>query len=111
MSAFYMALGEFELLVLLAVMRLRGRAYGVPVLEEICARTGRNVSRGSVYVTLDRLVRKGQLKSFLAEATAERGGRPKCYYQLTPAGAAALRETIRALNQMQQGLSVLPERQ
>ena len=105
-----MALGEFELLVLLAVLRLRDRAYGVPILEDIRDRTRRDVSRGSVYVTLDRLVRKGHLKSFLAEATPERGGRPKRYYELTPAGAAALRQTIRALNQMQRGLPLARER-
>ncbi len=105
-----MALGEFELLVLLAVVRLRDGAYGVPILENIRDRTGRDVSRGSVYVTLDRLVRKGHLTSFLAEATPERGGRPKRYYELTPAGTAALRLTNRAVNQMQRGLPLARER-
>ena len=78
-------LGEFELLVLLAVMRLKGEAYAVPVREEIEARTGRAVARGAVYMTLDRLVRKGYLRERGAPGGVERGGRPKRLFTVTAA--------------------------
>jgi PadR family transcriptional regulator, regulatory protein PadR len=97
-------LGEFELVVLLAVLQRDGEAYGVPVRDEIVQRTGRDVARGAVYVTLDRLSRKGYLRSRLADATAERGGRPKRYFELTARGSRALRESLSALERMRQGL-------
>jgi DNA-binding PadR family transcriptional regulator len=90
-------LGEFEQVVLLAVLRLGDEAYAVPILDEIAQRTGRAVSRGSVYVTLDRLETKGYLRSRLGDPTAERGGRAKRYYALRPRGVEALRESRRAL--------------
>jgi PadR family transcriptional regulator PadR len=105
-----MALGEFELLILLAVRRLGDEAYGVPIRDEIVKRTGRDVARGAVYVTLDRLVRKRQLKAQMGEATPERGGRAKRYFELTPAGLKALRESLEAVDRMQQGLSLLTRR-
>lgn len=98
-------LGEFELVVLLGVRQLGDRAYGVPVREEIVHRTGRAVARGAVYVTLDRLARKGYLRSRLADPTAERGGRPKRYFELTARGNRALRESLSALERMRDGLS------
>jgi PadR family transcriptional regulator, regulatory protein PadR len=97
-------LGEFELMVLLAVLQLGEGAYGVPVRQEILRRTGRDVARGAVYVTLDRLARKGYLRSSLGEATAERGGRPKRFFEITARGSRALRESLTALERMREGL-------
>jgi DNA-binding PadR family transcriptional regulator len=91
------ALGEFEQVVLLATLRLGDKAYAVAVQNEIRRCTGRDVSRGSIYVTLDRLETKGYLRSHLADATPERGGRAKRYYSLRPAAISALRESRRAL--------------
>ena len=99
-------LGEFELLVLLAVIRLEEEAYAVPVREEIEARTGRNVARGAVYMTLDRLVRKGHLRERSVAGGAERGGRPKRLFQISAAGRAATQEALMALRKMQQGLTL-----
>jgi len=98
------AVGEFEQLVLLAVMRLGDEAYAVTVREEIERCTGRDVSRGSVYITLDRLEGKGYLRSRLADATPERGGRAKRYYALRPRAVEALRESRRALVALWRGL-------
>ncbi len=97
-------LGEFELIVLLAVLQLGNDAYGVPVREEIVRRTGRDVARGAVYITLDRLSRKGYLRSWLGDATAERGGRPKRYFEVTAQGSKSLRESLGALERMREGL-------
>ena len=97
-------LGEFEQLVLLAVMRLEGEAYAVPIRQEIEERTSRSVARGALYVTLDRLEEKGYLKSWLADATAERGGRAKRFYEVKPAGAKALEYSWAALRSMWEGL-------
>jgi DNA-binding PadR family transcriptional regulator len=97
-------LGEFEQLVLLAVMRLEGEAYAVPIRQEIEGRTSRRVARGALYVTLDRLEEKGYLKSWLADATAQRGGRAKRYYEVKPAGAKALEYSWTALRSMWEGL-------
>lgn len=97
-------LGEFEQLVLLAVMRLEGEAYAVPIRQEIEERTSRSVARGALYVTLDRLEEKGYLKSWLAEATAERGGRAKRFYEVKPAGTKALEYSWAALRSMWEGL-------
>jgi PadR family transcriptional regulator PadR len=68
-------LGEFEQLVLLALLRLGDSPYAVPVREEICRRTGRAVSLGAVYKTLERLDGKGYVSSFSGDPTPERGGR------------------------------------
>jgi len=103
-------LGEFEHVVLLAVLRLGDAAYAVTVREEIERRTGRHVSRGSIYVTLDRLETKGYLKSWLAEPTAVRGGRAKRFYTLRPRAVALLRDSRRALLQMWRGVDELLER-
>jgi PadR family transcriptional regulator, regulatory protein PadR len=97
-------LGEFEQLVLLAVMRLDGEAYAVPIRQEIEERTSRSVARGALYVTLDRLEEKGYLKSWLADATAERGGRAKRFYEVKPAGVKALEHSWTALRSMWEGL-------
>jgi PadR family transcriptional regulator PadR len=98
------ALGEFEQVVLLAVLRLGDEAYAVSIADEILRCTGRTVSRGSIYITLDRLETKGYLKSRLADPTPERGGRAKRYYTLRPRALDALRETRRALVALWHGL-------
>ena len=97
-------LGEFEQVVLLAVLRLGDEAYAVGILDEIARCTGRAVSRGSVYITLDRLETKGFLRSRLADPTPERGGRAKRYYTLRPRAVEALRESRRALVALWRGL-------
>ena len=98
------ALGEFEQVVLLAILRLGDNAYAVSVREEILQRTGRDVSRGSVYITLDRLETKGFLRSRLADPTPERGGRAKRFYELRPRAVDALKESRRALVALWRGL-------
>ena len=100
-------LGEFEHVVLLAVLRLNDAAYAVSIRDEIARCTGRRVSRGSVYVTLGRLETKGYLKSWFAEPTAERGGRAKRFYALRPRAFAALKDSRRALVQMWRGLDAV----
>ena len=97
-------LGEFEQVVLLAILRLGDDAYAVPIRDEILRCTGRDVSRGSIYITLDRLETKGYLKSRLANPTPERGGRAKRYYALRPRAVEALKESRRALVALWRGL-------
>ena len=98
------ALGEFEQVVLLAILRLGDNAYAVSIRDEILQCTGRDVSRGSVYITLDRLETKGFLRSRLADPTPERGGRAKRYYELRPRAIDALKESRRALVALWRGL-------
>jgi DNA-binding PadR family transcriptional regulator len=93
-------LGEVEHLVLLALLRFDEPQYGVPILDEIEARTGRKPSRAAVYIALQRLEAKGFVTSRLGEPTAERGGRARRYFQLEPAGIAILRESRQALVRM-----------
>jgi PadR family transcriptional regulator PadR len=97
-------LGEFEQVVLLAVLRLGDEAYAVSIGDEILRCTGRAASRGSIYITLDRLETKGYLKSRFGEPTPERGGRAKRFYTLRPRGLAALQESRRALVALWRGL-------
>jgi PadR family transcriptional regulator, regulatory protein PadR len=99
-------LGEFEQIVLLAVVRLGERAYGVPIRSEIETRTGRPVSVGALYSTLDRLESKGYVHSWFADATPQRGGRSKRYFRLLPEGAEALARSKSMLDRMWQGVSV-----
>jgi PadR family transcriptional regulator PadR len=96
--------GDFEQLVLLALMRLGNDAYGMEVREEIEKRTGRDVSYGAVYTTLDRLERKGLVIYRMGETTPERGGRARKYFKVSPAGVSALRESRDALTVMWQGV-------
>lgn len=100
-------LGEFELLVMIAVLRVGNGAYAVNVRQEIESRTGRGVSRGAVYVTLDRLVRKGFLKTRMSEPTAERGGKAKRVYRVSVTGLAAIRESQAMLAEMLRGVEPL----
>jgi PadR family transcriptional regulator PadR len=100
-------LGGVELLVLLALIRLGDEAYGVPISDEIEATLGRSVSVGSVYITLDRLERKGLVSSRLGEPTAERGGRAKTYFRPTAKGLREVRLSRRTLMRLWQGLPQL----
>jgi PadR family transcriptional regulator, regulatory protein PadR len=97
-------LGEFEHLVVLALLRLEDRAYGVTVRQEIELRTHREVSIGAVYATLDRLETKGYVTSRLGDPTPERGGRSKRFFHVTAKGVAAVNRTHRALQSMTEGL-------
>ena len=100
-------LGEFELQVMLTVIRLGKEAYGVPISREIEERTGRDVAFATVYSTLERLQKKGLVCSDLGDPTPERGGRAKRYFQVTKAGLQAVRETKRNLIRLWQGLREL----
>ncbi|HEX6324451.1 MAG TPA: helix-turn-helix transcriptional regulator [Vicinamibacterales bacterium] len=104
-------LGEFEHLVLLAVARLGGDAYGVPIVDELEAQTGRRVSRASVYVALKRLEAKGYIGSALGEPTPERGGRAKRYFQVTALGRRRLQDARAALMKMWAGLPAVARKQ
>ncbi len=100
-------LGEFELLVMLCVIRLGEGAYGVPISREIEQRTGRDVAFGTVYATLERLQKKGLVRSDLGDPTPERGGRAKRYFRVTSAGLRTVRETKQSLIGLWQGLREL----
>jgi len=97
-------LGEFEVVVLMAALHLGREAYGSAILDEIEARTGRRVSRGSVYITLDRLEDKELLESRLEGATPSRGGRSKRVFRVTAAGIKAVKHSLSVLVRMHKGL-------
>jgi DNA-binding PadR family transcriptional regulator len=99
-------LGEFEHLVLLAIVRLGDNAYGVPIREEIELRAGRKVTIGALYTTLDRIESKGYIHSWFAEPTAQRGGRSKRYFRLLPAGEQALNNYKAMLDRMWLGVKL-----
>lgn len=101
------SLTDLELLVLLALIRLAPEAYGVPIAREIEARAKRSVALSSVYAVLERLEARGLVKSKLGEATEERGGRAKKFFQLTAAGLRDVRATQRAFIGMWQGVPAL----
>ncbi len=100
-------LGNFELMVLLALIRLGEPAYGVPISEEIAARSGRSVALGSVYAALDRLEKKKYVASSLGEPTPERGGRAKRYFRVTPKGLREVRDAQRVLINLWHGVPEL----
>jgi PadR family transcriptional regulator, regulatory protein PadR len=85
-------LGEFEELLLLAMTALRDGTYGVPVQQYVERETGRNVSMGAVYAALDRLERKGLVRSAMGQATPERGGKRKRLFSVTPLGRRTLQD-------------------
>lgn len=97
-------LGEFEQIVMLAILRLQDEAYAIPIREEIEAKTTRTVARGALYTALERLEAKRCLRSRMSAPLAERGGRSRRYFTVTPAGLAALRASRRALQELWQGL-------
>jgi DNA-binding PadR family transcriptional regulator len=100
-------LGEFETIVLLAVLQLDKQASGSAIRADIAKRSGRAVPRGSLYVTLDRLEDKGLLLSRLGDATTARGGRPRRFFRVTAAGMKAVRESVGVLSRMHRGLEPL----
>ena len=100
-------LGGFELLVILALIRLGDDAYGVPIAETIEAASCREVAAGSIYVTLDRLEEKGFVTSRLGESTPQRGGRAKTYFRVTAKGLRAARQAQRTLITLWSGVPQL----
>jgi PadR family transcriptional regulator, regulatory protein PadR len=101
----FVPIGEFEQLVLIALIRLRERAYSVAIRHEIAERTGRDVSLGAVYKTLERLEIKGYVSTSVGDPTPERGGRRKKFFHIEPAGARVLDDSLRALQRMTAGLA------
>jgi PadR family transcriptional regulator, regulatory protein PadR len=97
-------LGEFEQIVLLAVLRLGDDAYGVSIRREIEKRTGRSLTVGALYRTFDRLEEKGYVTSWFSDPTPERGGRSRRYFKVAAVGVRALRESHDALAAMWDGL-------
>jgi PadR family transcriptional regulator PadR len=101
------ALGNFELMVLLAVLRVGEDAYGVPIARELEDKVTREVLLGSVYAALERLEAKGLVASSLGDPTPERGGRAKRYFTVTAKGLLEVRETQRTLVRLWRGLPEL----
>lgn len=97
-------LGNFELMVLLALLRLGDDAYGVTIANELESQTGREVVVASVYATLERLQDRGFVRASLGDATPERGGRAKRYFRITGAGMREVREARRCLMNLWKGL-------
>ena len=97
-------LGSLEYIVLLALVRLEDNAYGMTVRREIEERTGRSISIGAIYATLERLQTKGYVRSFVGEPTAERGGRAKRLFRIDADGRRALRTTQETMQKMTSGL-------
>ena len=100
-------LTDFELMILLATLRVGDRAYGVPIATEIGRTGGRHVVVAAVYAALDRLERNGLVSSSIGEPTPERGGRAKRFFQVTPQGMRAVKETQRALIALWKGIPEL----
>jgi DNA-binding PadR family transcriptional regulator len=98
--------GEFEMLLMLAVMRLGENAYGVTIREELENETSRTLTLGTVYKTLGRLEDKGYLRSCTSEPVAERGGRRKKLYQLSPSGLKAVQRSLADLRSLASGLDL-----
>jgi DNA-binding PadR family transcriptional regulator len=97
-------LGEFEHLVLLALVRLGDGTYGVPIREEIVERAGREVSFGAVYSTLRRLESKGWIETWMSEPTPVQGGRSRKRVRLTSVGLETLQRAQQRLSRMAEGL-------
>jgi PadR family transcriptional regulator, regulatory protein PadR len=98
-------LGELEHLILLAVLRLDRQGYAVTIREELEREAGRSISLGAIYVTLERLERKGLVRSWFADPTPERGGKAKRYYAIEPRAIQMLGETRAALMNLWRGLN------
>ena len=101
------SLGNFELMVLLAVLRLGDEAYGVPVADEVEQALGREVAAASVYAALERLARKRFITFRVGESTPERGGRARKYFIVTPLGIREARVAQSALTALWRGLPAL----
>ncbi len=100
-------LGEFEQMVLLAILRLGVEAYGPDVAQELESKAGRRVSRGSLYSGMERLQKKGLLRWEIEAVTSDRGGIPKRRFEVTSAGLEALRTSHRAFTNLKAGLEEL----
>jgi DNA-binding PadR family transcriptional regulator len=100
-------LGEFEQIVILAILQLEDVAYGVSIRQEIRVRIGRTVSPGALYTTLDRLENKGLLISRMGDPTTNRGGRAKRFYTVTSNGTQRIAEAQAAFRKMLTGLGLL----
>jgi PadR family transcriptional regulator PadR len=100
------ALGEFEQVVLLAILRLEHEAYGVTIRNEIEKCTGREPAPGALYTTLDRLEEKGMVRSRMGDPTPERGGRSKRYFTVSALGMKALTQALRSYKRLMEGLEL-----
>ncbi len=98
-------LGEFEYLLITTAARLGNEAYGAMIREELGATTGRTCSIGALYTTIDRLETKGLLKTWMGEATAQRGGRAKRMVRVTPKGVQAAKDFYDAIASASRGVS------
>jgi len=105
----YRLLGGFESLLLLAILRLGERAYGVTIRQELLDQADKDVAIGAIYTGLDRLEQKGFVESWLGEPTAERGGRAKRFYRVTATGLSAFNDTQRAIQGLLEGLNLIRE--
>lgn len=104
-------LGEFEHIVLLALLRLETNAYGAAIRQLLQSEIDRDVALGALYSTLERMEKKGLVASKLGEATAQRGGRPKRFFSVTAEGKAALSYAKQAIDNMWQGIELNVEGQ
>jgi DNA-binding PadR family transcriptional regulator len=102
-------LGEFEYSIMLAILQVE-EPYAVPIRALLEERTGRPVARGALYTALERLEAKGSLRSRLADPTDDRGGKPRRYFSITPAGLKAVKATHAAFARLAQGLDAVLER-
>jgi PadR family transcriptional regulator, regulatory protein PadR len=100
-------LGEFEQVILLAILRLRDDAYGVTIRAELADRTGRSVAPGAVYTALERLETKGLITSRMSDPTPQRGGRAKRCVTVTAAGMEALTRSVQAFERLLDGLNLV----
>jgi DNA-binding PadR family transcriptional regulator len=102
-------LGEVEQLVLLAILRVGEGAYAVPIREEIARHGGVDLSRGTIYVTLDRLERKGYIRSWQSDPTPEPGGKARRCFAIERDGMAALRAAQRMVDGLRRGTPLAPK--
>ena len=100
------ALGEFEILILFAMIRLKNEAYGATIHREIEVRTGRSIAIGAVYTGLARLQKNGYVTATVGDPTPQRGGRRKKFYEIEPAGAEALSKSVQGYRQMTAGIEI-----
>lgn len=100
-------LGEFEQLVLLAILRLQDNAYGVTIRAELADRAGRTVAPGALYTALERLETKGLITSRMSDPTPQRGGRAKRHVKVTAAGMEALTRAVQAYERLLDGLNLV----
>jgi DNA-binding PadR family transcriptional regulator len=97
-------LSTLEQRIMLVILRQHPRAYGISIHQRLAADTGKRYSFGSIYATLERLEEKGLVTSRMGEPTAERGGKSKLYFTLSTTGAAALEQSLNALDVLRKGL-------